>query len=84
MHSTNALRRKTDESETKPKANRSWKWKRISKQIWDIKDLHTGNGKTPSVPIIVLPCDCIALVERLDIVMASKAVENTGVMKELR
>ena len=34
MHSTNALRRNNDESETKPKANRSWKWKHILKPIW--------------------------------------------------
>ena len=27
IHSTNALRRDNDESETKPKANKSWKWK---------------------------------------------------------
>ena len=33
MHSTNALRRNNDESETKPKANRSWKWKHILKSI---------------------------------------------------
>ena len=31
MHSTNALRRNNDESETKPKANKSWKWKHILK-----------------------------------------------------
>ena len=29
MHSTNALRRNNDESETKLKANNSWKWKHI-------------------------------------------------------
>ena len=44
MHSTNALRRNNDESETKPKANKSWKWKHISKSIWDEKDLYTGKG----------------------------------------
>ena len=33
MHSTNALRRNNDESETKPKANQTWKWKHILKQI---------------------------------------------------
>ena len=27
MHATNALRRNNDESETKPKANKSWKWR---------------------------------------------------------
>ena len=79
MHSTNALRRNNDESETKPKANKSWKWKHILKPIFDEKDLYTGNGLIPSVSTIILPCDPIALVERLYILMASKAAENTGV-----
>ena len=83
MHSTNALRRNNDESETKPKANKSWKWKHILKPIWDEKDLYTGNGSTPSIPTIILPCDPIALEERLDILMASKAAGNTGVRNEL-
>ena len=82
MHSTNALRRNNDESDTKPKANKSWKWKHI-KPIRNEKDLYTGNGLTSSVPIIILPCDPIALVERLDILMASKADGNTGVRNEL-
>ena len=64
MHSTNALRKNNDERETKPKANKSWKWKHILKPIWDEKDLYTGNGLTPSVPTIILSCDLIALVER--------------------
>ena len=79
IHSTNALMRNNDESETKPKANKSWKWKHILKPIWDKKDLYTGNGLTPSVRTIILPCDPIALVERLCILMASKASGNTGV-----
>ena len=49
MHSTNALRRNNDESETKPKANKSWKWKHILKPILDEKNLHTGNRITPLV-----------------------------------
>ena len=44
MHTTNALRRNNDESEIKPKVNKSWKWKHILKPIWDEKDLHTGIG----------------------------------------
>ena len=83
MHSTNALRRNNDESKTKPKANKSLKWKYILKSIWDEKDLYTGNGLTSSVPTIILPCDPIALVERLDILMASKAAGNTDVRNEL-
>ena len=82
-HSTNALRRNNDESETKPKANKSWKWRHILKPIWDEKDLYTGNGLIPSVSTIILSCDPIALVERLDILMASKAAGNTGVRNEL-
>ena len=81
MHSTNALRRNNNESETRPKANKSWKWKQILKPIWEEKDLYTGNGLTPAVPTIILPC--IALVETLDILMASKAAGNTGVRNEL-
>ena len=77
MHSTNALRRNNDESETRQKANKSWKWKHTLKPIWGEKDLYTGNWLTPSVPTIILPCDLIALVERLVILMASKAVGNT-------
>ena len=83
MHSTYALRRNNDENETKPKANKSWKWKHILKPIWDENDLYTGSGITPSVPAIILQCDSIALVERLDILMASKAAVNTGVRSEL-
>ena len=83
MHSTNALRRNNDESESKPKVNKSWKWKLILKPIWDEKDLYTGNGITPLVPTIILPCDPIAILERLDIPMAIKAAGNTGVKNEL-
>ena len=83
MHSTNAVRRNNDESETKQKANKSCKWKHILKPIWDEKDLYTLNGVTPSVLTILLQCDTIALVERLDILMASKAAGNTGGRNEL-
>ena len=68
MHSTNTLRSNNDESEIKPKAKKSWKWKHILKPISDEKNLYTGNGLTPAVAIILL-CDPIALVERLDIRM---------------
>ena len=83
MHSTNALWRNNDECETKPKANKSWKWKHILNPIWDENDLYTVNGITLSVPSIILPCDTIALVDRLDILMASKAAWITGVRNEL-
>ena len=73
LHSANALRRNNNESETKPKAKESWKWKHILKPIWDERDFFIGNRIPPSVLIIILPCDPIPFVERLDILMASKA-----------
>ena len=82
MHSTNALRRNNDVSEIKPNPAKAGNGSTL-KPIWDEKALYTGNGKTPSDPIIILPCDTIALVERLDILMASKAAGNTGVRNEL-
>ena len=33
IHSTNALRRSNDESENKPKVNRSWKWKHMKTNL---------------------------------------------------
>ena len=56
---------------------------RSIKPIWDEKDLCTESGLTPSVSTIILPSDPVALVERLDILMASKAAGNTGVRNEL-
>ena len=83
MHSTNALRRNNDESETKPKANKNKKWRNILKPIWNEKELYTGKGLTAALSTIILPSDPIALVERLDILVASKAAGNTGVRNEL-
>ena len=40
-------------------------------------------GLMAALPTIILPSDPIALVERLDILMASKAAVNTGVRNEL-
>ena len=83
MHSTNALRGNKDESETKPKAKKSLKWRHILKPIWDEKELYTGTKLNVSLPTIILPSDRTALVERLDILMASKAAGNTDVRNEL-
>ena len=47
------------------------------------KYLYTGNCLTPSVNTIILPCNPLAFVERLDILMASKAAANTRVKNEL-
>ena len=83
MHSTNALCRNNDESKPNRKPTKAGNGCIYQKPIWDEKDLYIGSGFTPSIPTIILPCDPIALVERLDILMASKAAGNTGVRNEL-
>ena len=45
--------------------------------------MYTGKGLTAELLTIILPSDRIALVERLGILMASKAAGNTGVTNEL-
>ena len=77
MHSTNALRRNNDEGENTSKANRNWKWKHILKPIWNENELFTGQVLKPTVATIISPSDPVALVERLDILMASKTAGNT-------
>ena len=44
--------------------------------------MYTGKGLTAALPTIILPSDPIALVERLDILMANKAAGSTGVKNE--
>ena len=45
--------------------------------------MYTGSVLIPSVSTIIIPSDPVALVERLDILMASKAAGDTGVRNEL-
>ena len=45
--------------------------------------MYTEKGLTAALPTIILPSDPIALVQRLDILMASKAAGNTGLRNEL-
>ena len=83
MVKCNALRRNHDNNEKRLKANRTWKWKHILKSICEEKDLYTGNGIGGNIPTIILPSDPNALLERFDLLMASKAAVNTGVGNEL-
>ena len=53
-----------------------------TQSIWGENDQYTGNGITPSVTTI-LPSDPIGHVDRLNILLASKAAGNTGVWNEL-
>ena len=79
MVNTNAIRRDNDPTNPRPKSSRSWKWTNMVKDIWDNRKTYEGQG----TKTIVIPSDPNALLERLDLLMASKEAGNTGTRNEL-
>ena len=76
---TNAIRRDNDPTNPRPKSSRSWKWTNMVKDIWSNRKTYEGQG----TKTIVIPSDPNALLERLDLLMASKEAGNTGTRNEL-
>ena len=85
---TNALHRNNDEDNPHPKGNhRSYKWVNILRPIWNRKksriifpkekEGYEGEG------VVVIPSDPNALLERLDLLLASQEAGHTGVRNEL-
>ena len=89
MIMTNALHRDNDENNPHPKGNhKSYKWVNIIRPIWyrkkgDVyrfpkkKEGYEGEG------VVVIPSDPNALLERLDLLLASQEAGHTGVRNEL-
>ena len=88
MIMTNALHRDNDENNPHPKGNhKSHKWVNIIRPIWyrkksriifpKKKEEQKGSG------VVVIPSDPNALLERLDLLLASQEAGHTGVRNEL-
>ena len=88
MPITNALHRDNDKDNPHPKGNhKSYKWVNIVRPIWyrnkcrkifpKKKEAYEGKG------IVVIPSDPNALLERLDLLLASQEAGHTGVRNEL-
>ena len=88
MIMTNALHRNNDEGNPNPKSSRSYKWVNILSPIWfrkkgflykppKGKEGYKGEG------VVVIPSDPNALLERLDLLLASQEAGHTGVGNEL-
>ena len=89
MIMTNALHRDNDENNPHPKGNhKSYKWTNIIRPIWyrkkgglyrfpKKKEGYEGEG------VVVIPSDPNALLERLDLLLASQEAGHTGVRNEL-
>ena len=74
---TSALKRGNVSESRTPKASKSWKWNNLLKQIWSERDKYEGKG------VVIIPSDANALLDRLDLLMASKGAGNTGVRNEI-
>ena len=94
LHDTNAMKHNHNPKSTKPKSSKGQKYKEIIKPIWDdiysgYSYLSSGNGVKRSETTLsaakttVIPSDPNALIERLDLLLASKRAGNTGVRNEL-
>ena len=74
---SNTLHRNNDPENNNPKSSKGYKWNQILKDIWYNKEHYTGSG------LIIIPSDPNALLERLDLLLASQAAGHTGVGNEL-
>ena len=80
MLKTNVLHRGDNPNNPNPKSSGSYKWANILSPIWFSKKPKTeyeGYG------VVVIPSDPNALLERLDLLLASQEAGHTGVRNEL-
>ena len=76
MIKTNALHQNYDPNNPRPRSSKGPKWELLS-NIWIKREKCEGKG------IVVIPSDPNALLERRDILLASKEVGHTDVRNEL-
>ena len=88
MIMTNALHRNNDEDNPHPKGSGSNKWINLLSPIWyrnksGIYRFHKKKEGYEGKGVVVIPSDPNALLERLDLLLASQEAGNTGVGNEL-
>ena len=82
MVKTNALHKDYDPKNPYPRSNRGNKWNLI-RDIWaNREDIRKEEGYEGS-GVVVIPSDPNALLERLDLLLASQEAGHTGVRNEL-
>ena len=79
---TNALHRGNNPNNPYPKASRSDKWNLI-KNIWVKREDIKKTGEYKGEGVVVIPSDPNALLERLELLLASQEAGHTGVRNEL-
>ena len=74
---THVLHQGNNPNNPYPKSSRGVKCNRFFSNIWENRKMFEGKG------IIIMPCDPNALLERLDLLLASQEAGHTGVGNEL-
>ena len=74
---THVLHQGNNPNNPRPKSSKSDKWLGILNEIWKHKNEFGGKG------IVIMPSDPNALLERLDLLLASQKAGHTGVRNEL-
>ena len=93
MVRTNAIYKKNDASTNRGKStNNNTKWKIYLKDVWEALKKERKQPKQPvyqdpepvsGFGLVVIPSDPNALLERLDLLLASQEAGHTGVVNEL-
>ena len=74
---TNALHQDFNPKHPNPRSSASYKWKNILGPIWHDMRGYDEKG------VVIMPSDPNALLERLDLLLASQEAGHTGVGNEL-
>ena len=89
MVETNSIYRNNNPNENNPKGNRrGFKWENFTENIWENTEKYGGYEEYGGYEyegsgVIVIPSDPNALLERLDLLLASQEAGHTGVGNEL-
>ena len=82
MVKTNALHKDYDPNNPHPRSSRSDKWYLVS-QIWANREYTKKKEGYEGKGVVVIPSNPNALLERLDLLLASQKAGHTGVRNEL-
>ena len=82
---TNALHHDYDPNNPNPRSSRSNKWKNMLSHIWFNREKYEKKYgiKPEGKGVVVIPSDPNALIERLELLLASQEAGHTGVGNEL-
>ena len=80
---TNVLHHNFNPDNPNPRSSDSFKWKKIFSRIWHDREVIRKKEGYNGSGVVVIPSDPNALLERLDLLLASQEAGHTGVRNEL-